>query len=222
MPIEPEKLAWRYLRAEEAAELPSSVKTRFEGVSDPRGEWILLHAADRELGLAVGRAIRVLGLKLAAGGDKGRDSTWDQLLDQLVECAPRGIETDLWIDNLELRMNYLRDTPTLSAAEVHEASGLSSRNISEPASRWKREGKIFSIRHGRADRYPAFQFLDGAPRPVVKSILAALPDSMTGWQTALWFASGNGWLDGDEPQHRLDDGDLVVGAACHLSEPAHG
>lgn len=222
MSMEPEKLAWRYLRAEEADELPASVKSRFEGVSDPQGEWILLHAADRELGLAVGRAIRVLGLRLAAGGDKGRDSNWDQLLDLLVECAPRGVETDLWIDNLELRMNYLRDTPTLSAADVHEASGLSSRNISEPASRWKREGKIFSIRHGRADRYPAFQFLDGAPRPVVRSVLAALPDSMTGWQTALWFASGNGWLDGDEPQQRLDDGDLVVGAASHLSEPAHG
>lgn len=43
-------------------------------------------------------------------------------------------------------------------------------------------------------------------------MLAALPADMTAWQTALWFASGNGWLDGDK-QQRLDDGKRLVEAA---------
>ena len=36
---------------------------------------------------------------------------------------------------------------------------------------------------------------------------------MTGWQIAMWFASGNGWLEGAEPQERLSDPDAVVDAA---------
>lgn len=39
---------------------------------------------------------------------------------------------------------------------------------------------------------------------------------------AFWFASGNGWLDGDEPQRRLSDAEDVVEAARRLSEPARG
>ena len=110
----------------------------------------------------------------------------------------------------------------LTADQVHNMSGLHSRNKSEPASRWKKEGKTFAVRVERRDLYPAFQFEDGAPRPVVRDVLAALPDGMTSWQKAFWFASGNGWLDGEEPQRRLNDGERVVDAARRLSEPAGG
>ena len=145
----------------------------------------------------------------------------DRILAWLVD-AGSGAEAELAINNLELRQEYLDETPTLTAAQIHQMSGLGSRNTSEPASRWKSEGRTFAIRAGRRDLYPAFQFEDGTPRPVVRDVLAALPESMTGWQKALWFASGNGWLDGDPPQERLHDGNLVVGAARQLSEPARG
>ena len=58
--------------------------------------------------------------------------------------------------------------------------------------------------------------------PQQLQVLAALPAEMTLWQKAFWFASGNGWLDGDEPQRRLDDGERVVEAARRLAEPARG
>ena len=38
----------------------------------------------------------------------------------------------------------------------------------------------------------------------------------------MWFASGNGWLDGDEPKERLSDPDAVVDAARRLADPALG
>ena len=136
--------------------------------------------------------------------------------------AGSGVRAQLAVDNLEMRREYLDETPTLTAADIHMASGLRSRNTSEPASRWKGEGKLFAVRVGRRDLYPVFQFEDGAPRPVIKDILGALPETMTGWQKALWFASGNGWLDGDEPQRRLDDRQQVVAAAGRLAEPASG
>ena len=136
--------------------------------------------------------------------------------------ARAAVETALDIENARLRSHYLRETPLLTAAEVRAASGLEPRNRSEPASRWKREGKLFAVRRSGIDLYPAFQFADGAPRPAIKSILTALPNDMTGWQIALWFASANGWLDGAAPQDRLSDPDAVVEAARRLADPAVG
>ena len=45
---------------------------------------------------------------------------------------------------------------------------------------------------------------------------------MTGWQIAMWFASGNGWLDGAAPQDRLGDPEAVLDAARVLADPAVG
>ena len=225
MATQPDKLAWRHLRPDEVKELPAKVKASFGEVREPQEEWIVLRASDPELGRAVDQAIRLLDMRLAAPRPGRNRQSLDRMLDLLMadEDAPRSsVEADILIDNLELRAAYLRETGMLTSEEIHRASGLRSRNVSEPASRWKREGRIFAVRQGRADLYPAFQFQDGAPHPTIKAVLAAFPAKMTPWQKALWFASGNGWMDGDEPQRRLDDGELVVRAARQLAEPAGG
>ena len=121
-----------------------------------------------------------------------------------------------------MRRDYMAETPMLTAAQIHRMSGSHSRNTSEPASRWKAEGKTFAVRVGGRDHYPAFQFQDGAPHPAMQGVLAAFPETMSAWQKALWFASANGWLDGDEPYRRLDDGELVAEAARVLRDPAIG
>ena len=225
MATQAERLVWRHLRPDEVNELPANVKAGLGDACQPEEEWILLRARDAELGKAVDRAIRILDLQWASRRPDRQRQSLDRMLDLLVtgEDAPRSaIEANLLMDNLELRADYLRETGTLTSEEIHNASGLQSRNVSEPASRWKREGRIFAVRQGRADRYPAFQFRDGAPHPTIRDVLSALPGGMTSWQTGLWFASGNGWLDGDPPQRRLDDRDQVVYAARQLAEPASG
>ena len=147
----------------------------------------------------------------------------EKILDVILADAPRPrIDIELDIDNARLRSQYLRETHLLTAKEVRDASGLRSRNKSEPASRWKREGKLFAVRRSGIDFFPAFQFVDGVPRPVIKEILANLPEGTTGWQTAMWFASGNGWLDGAAPQECLSDPHSVVHAARKLADPAVG
>ena len=218
--MQSEALSWHHLRAEEVEALPARVKVTL-GASEEDSEWIVLRAGDQELGKTVERAMRLVTILSTGARDHGKDL--DRLLAMLMERMPQvGAEADLWIDNLQLRMDYLRKTPTLSAAEVHRWSGRTAGNPSEPASRWKKEKRVFAVRQGRGDRYPAFQFRDGAPHPALKGILTALPAELTGWQTALWFASTNGWLDGDPPQDRLDDREEVVVAARRLAEPARG
>ena len=216
--MEPKPIIWAPLDAEEVENLPSRVRGRLGEVAEEGDEWLVVHASWPFAGM-VDRLNRLAKLRMDLPWRPGQDL--DRMLAWLV-AAGSGVEAELAVDNLELRRAYLDETPTLTAAQIHRMSGLTSRNTSEPASRWKSEGKTFAVRVGRRDLYPAFQFEDGAPRPVVREVLAALPASMTGWQKALWFASGNGWLDGDEPQQRLREGELVVAAARQISAPARG
>lgn len=133
------------------------------------------------------------------------------------------VDIDLERDNAALRAEYLRTVPTCTALDIRALqTGSLPRNPSDPAARWKREKRIFSIPHGGSDRFPAFQFVDGAPHPVLRQVLKALPEQLSTWQKALWFASANSWLDGRAPQEALNDAPELVAAAERLSEPAVG
>ena len=221
MAMQPEPIAWEALQPEEVETLLPRLRGQLGRASDSGDEWIVLHAAGLPLASVVDRLNRLYSL---SSGMATRESQ-EQYLDRALAClvaAGLGVEAELMVDNLELRARYMNETPMLTSAQIHRMSGLGSTNPSEPASRWKAEGKIFAVRVEARNRYPAFQFEDGAPRPVIKATLAALPATMTAWQTALWFASGNGWLGGAEPRNCLSDGDSVVEAARQLTESARG
>ena len=221
MAMQLEPISWESLQPDEVENLPPRVKGQLGGAAGAEDEWIVLHASGWQLASLVDRLNSLYGMLPRASTRASRDQHLDRALNWLAASGP-GVEAELAFDNLELRNRYVNETPMLSAAQIHRISGLGSKNTSEPASRWKAEGKTFAVRVGGRDHYPAFQFEDGSPRPVIKAVLSALPATMTTWQKALWFASGNGWLDGDEPQCRLDDGDSVVEAARQLSDPARG
>lgn len=172
------------------------------------------------LARAIGKLIDIVPAKLRARDE----ASIDRLVDFYAEGAPRSaLEEDLLDDNARLRTEFFNEVPTLTAAEIRQRAGSRSRNASEPASRWKREGRVFAVPRYGADYYPAFQFdADGQPRKVIAEILAALPADMTPWQRAFWFVSENGWLRGTTPAQSLGDAKRVVAAANALAEPAVG
>lgn len=208
------------LSADDVDALPKTKTVRLkEGIKEG-DEWLLVRSS---------RPLRSLLKGLNRFGKLRAEHLWPKIDFGVVDQIPLllladipSIEKDLVFDNLAARIQYLEETPVLTAAQIHDLSGLNSRNRSEPASRWKKEGKTFGIRVGKPYVYPAFQFKEGRPCEGLAEILDALPDDMTGWQTAFWFTSGNGWLNGDQPQQRLDDVSLLVKAAQQLSNLAHG
>lgn len=219
----PDELSLHHLEPEEVDELPASLKARFGGGVRSDREWVLLATSNHAFAALADRMVRICFARMPELTKALSDVRIERLMDVLATTAPLSvIEGDLEIDNAQLRASYLREVRTLTAAEVRAASDLRPKNKSEPASRWKREGRIFAVRRQGIDHFPAFQFRDGMPLPAVKEILAALPPAMTPWQTALWFASENGWLDGSQPQQRLDDRDRVIRAARQLAELALG
>ncbi len=111
---------------------------------------------------------------------------------------------------------FLERFRVLSAREVDSLPGR-SRSKSNPAaaaSRWRRDGRIFSVRWKGVSRYPEFQFRDGEPVPEVRRILELLGPGHDGWPAAFWFASPHAYLGGDVPAKVLAEDPAKVAAAA--------
>lgn len=120
--------------------------------------------------------------------------------------------------NAEARRGFLDEFPALTSTEVADAANSRAANRASLANRWREEGKVFAVRLGDQQLYPAFQFDDhGRPLQVLARVLEHLSDGgLTDWQTALWFTSPTGWLGARRPVDLLtDQPDAVVEAAAH-------
>ena len=215
------------LTPDEVERLPARLRKKIKARRKPRGKrgrWVLIGAASRQEAAAMCATATMAGRIL---GERRKELT-ERNIEVLVDLYLQGeaqadVDRELEQDNAELRAQYLREVPTFTAAEIHEfMHGSMLRNPSEPASRWRREKRVFAVRAGRAQLYPRFQFVDGHPQPVIKEVLKRLPDDMSPWQIAFWFRSSNGWLDGRSPEEALGDEDGILMAADRLREPAVG
>jgi hypothetical protein len=141
----------------------------------------------------------------------------------IVTDAPAGDPISAIVsDNVAAQARFLAMFPSLTGRQVVEMG--SDRGVDgRPAlSRWTLARQILALRVAGELVYPAFQFRDGKPRPVIACVLAALPKRKSDWQVAFWFASSSSWLDGMTPIARLDDADAVVEAARHEAEDIVG
>jgi hypothetical protein len=186
---------------------------------------VVLADLDPRLGEAVGRVVERLPALLREQRDALSARRIDELTRLLLpEDGFAEVDRRVDEDNADLRARFLADVPCLDSARIHARAGSRSRNPSQTASAWKAKRRIFAVPFQGTDRFPAFQFdADGRPKPVIARILGVLPASFTPWQTAFWFVTGNGALDGRSPMdaldHRPDDvvraagmaGDAVIG-----------
>jgi hypothetical protein len=132
----------------------------------------------------------------------------------LPRDASDELARDIELENAELRREFIRAWKCLRSSDVHKLSGRRSTNAAQTASRWKAQGRIFAVPYGGNDLYPAFQFKDGEPRPVIARVLERFGDKLSPWQTAFWFGAESGWLDGRKPVDLIDsDPDAVAAAA---------
>ena len=223
----PEATSSVELTADEVEQFSSRLREKIRAVGGPPGKlrrWVLIGAGSRLEAAAIRATVTMAGRIVALRRREMTERNIEALVDLYLQGEERAdVDLGLEQDNAELRACYLREVPTYTAADIHKLMhGSQLSNPSEPASRWKREKRVFAVPVGRAQLFPRFQFADGNPLPVIKEVLKRLPDGMTPWQTAFWFQSGNGWLDGRSPEEALGDEDTVLNAADHLREPAIG
>ena len=223
----PEATSSVELTADEVEQFSSGLREKIKAVGGPPGKlrrWVLIGAGSRPEAAAIRATVTMAGRIVALRRREMTERNIEALVDLYLQGEERAdVDRELEQDNAELRACYLREVPTYTAADIHKLMhGSQLSNPSEPASRWKREKRVFAVPVGRAQLFPRLQFSDGNPLPVIKEVLKRLPDGMTPWQIAFWFQSGNGWLDGRSPEEALGDEDAVLNAADRLREPAIG
>lgn len=105
----------------------------------------------------------------------------------------------------------------VSAAEIAKLGEFTSNNPSSQPNKWKREKRIFAIRHNGSDYFPVYGLDKDAafrPLPAMKNVITVLCSEKSGWGMAYWFASVNSYLGGKRPQDLISkDPQRVVAAA---------
>lgn len=137
---------------------------------------------------------------------RGRDGSFETralallrafaLPDPLADKRLRIVHSDA-----RAREEFFERIPVLTAAQVTELARRNDPGSNETAEQWEQSGRILSVPGEGSDLYPAFQFENSQPLPIIAEILNRFraDPGRTRWQNAFWFASANGWLGGPAP-----------------------
>lgn len=183
-------------------------------------------AGERDLpgrGEETAASLQALAQAVARGLDQRSN-----MLELIEQMSPSAVPSTAAVlqarRNSEARLELLREFESLTASEVADLAGSSATNRSALATRWRKEGRIFSVRHRGVQYFPGFQLGDDyRPLPILLPVLDALgEEAMSDWETALWFTTRTGWLDDRRPVDLLTkDPDAVLDAArCEVGEVA--
>jgi hypothetical protein len=107
---------------------------------------------------------------------------------------------------LGIRKQLRESIPMLDASTWATLRGTIGSNPTAALTKYKTQGRLFSVTEGRRDLYPKLEFDDNAaPLPVIAEILKLVPTDARGWPLLSWFNAGNVLLDGRKPLELLRD-----------------
>lgn len=190
-----------------------------------RGILLGLHSEEppREQDPTTLELFRMLAPKIEARRLQDSEDRIDKLAEVLADADPvRPVRVAIEADNAVARNRFIDQFECLNSEQVAALAGHEARNRSASASRWKREQRIFGISRGRQELYPAFQFRDGRPRPIIRELLREMPKGLSAWDVAFWFVSSHRWLDGAVPVKLLDQPDRLLEALAHERDAVVG
>ena len=127
---------------------------------------------------------------------------------------------------VQARKAVLESGDWLTAAQIAQLAGLSTRNPSAQPNKWKKQGQIFAISHGGVDYFPGYGLdADAGFRPLksLAKVIEAFAGHKDGWGMAYWFRSDNGFLGGKRPQDLLSTAPqrVIEAAEDEIQEVAH-
>jgi hypothetical protein len=118
---------------------------------------------------------------------------------------------------IQARKAVLESGDWLTAADVAQLAGLSTRNPSAQPNKWKKQEQIFAIHHGGIDYFPGYGLDPDAgfrPFKAMARIIEAFSGHKDSWGMAYWFRADNSFLGGKRPQ------DLLASAPERVIEAA--
>ncbi|WP_288473513.1 hypothetical protein, partial [uncultured Pseudomonas sp.] len=128
---------------------------------------------------------------------------------------------------VQARKAVLESGDWLTAAQLAQLAGLSTRNPSAQPNKWKKQGQIFAISHNGIDYFPGYGLnAEAGFRPLkpLAKVIEVFTGHKDGWGMAYWFRSENGYLGGKRPQDLLASAPqrVIAAAEDEIQEVAHG
>jgi hypothetical protein len=89
----------------------------------------------------------------------------------------------------------LEEGEWLTAEQLNAMQPKPPAQKSQPASNWKRRGRIFGVNYGGREYFARYQFDEAYhPLPVIKDVLREFGTVADTWKIAAWFHFPNGWI----------------------------
>lgn len=207
-----------FLRVEPFAGPAVEVRERLQGIDEGQIVAFLLERTGKGTARAFAETMRLIAPIVIRKLADRETATLEKLVEALMPTVspPEHLLVEARM-NAEARKAVLESAEWINAAQLSEMAGFVGRNASAQPNKWKRERRIFAIRHQGADLFPDYA-LDAEKqfRPVkaLAPILQAFGEQLDGWDIAIWFASANSLLGGARPK------DLLTSAPERVLEAA--
>lgn len=132
-------------------------------------------------------------------------------------------ETDPVQNAIEIRQKLMQTVNMVDAAKWAQWRGVRTKNPSAALGKYKRQHRIFAVKSGNRDLYPAFQFSPNAePLPIIREILREVPEDAQGWALLSWFEARNTTLGNRKPSELVaSEPSQVLNAAKHFYSRDH-
>ena len=131
---------------------------------------------------------------------------------------------------VEARLARLRTVRTvleegewITAEQLNALQPKPPAQKSQPASAWKRRGRIFGVNYSGREYFARYQFDEGyQPLAVIKEVLRDFGEVADNWKIAAWFHFPNGWVsksgtagqDPMAPKDAVDQRDVLLQAVA--------
>lgn len=127
----------------------------------------------------------------------------------------------------QAKNGVLQSGDWITASDISELANFSAANPSTQPSKWKRESRLFAIRHDGIDYFPIYALDESTgyrPLSALKEIIAVLETRKDGWGMAYWFASLNSRLDDKAPKDllRAEPERVLAAARIEVAGITHG
>ncbi|MGA3346421.1 MAG: hypothetical protein ABSC76_16295 [Terracidiphilus sp.] len=122
---------------------------------------------------------------------------------------------------VQWRHQFMETVECWTSATVADQSTSTATNKSAIASRWLREGKIFSISYKGQRKFPSFQFQNGSPAPAIAKVIEMFPVHARDWNLAFFFSTPNPYIGGHKPHELIrSNPDRLISLAQRFAHPA--
>lgn len=157
-----------------------------------------------------------------------RNEEFDTRVSQMIKAyRPTDPLADVHMSVIEnglvMKHQLVRDHAMLNARSIEAIAKQDAVAGSDLVNTWLKEKKIFSVDYHGIQLFPAFQFHDGLPIPIVEKLLSVFEkENYSAWSIAAWLTYPTGWLNEARPiDLLLTKPDQVLDAAEQYVSPEY-